>query len=332
MVKEATWQRPPSAPTAAASAGPTNQDAWHVLLKEMLHVMLRHPWLLAFVILPNVISPAIAPVQAWLAKEVLNRIAKGEHSFMLVDLLTYAPIAVGIFLGLSVLQVAEKLTNRMLDERLLIDLQRGWFDRRGDGCVGEHVACSLNDCKNAIKILDLFQNEFWVALIGLPAVLIWQLSLAPELLPALLVAGFLPFLASLAFGAFIQQYSHGGLHLVASVSSSVAQGDRVKLHREQEKFYVNRIKFELSKQGSEVISDFAFWVALVLVLLLSSSGVLRLMPDELTASQIGVFLVNLKLLNKPLQSLTKVHNKFREGWPAVRRVLRPQDEQKTSHA
>jgi ABC-type multidrug transport system fused ATPase/permease subunit len=313
-----------AAAAAAAAHVPPQAAAWPQLVRELLAMMLRHPWLLGLTILPNVITPALAPIQAWLAQEVLDQVAKGEQRFALAELLAYAPLAIGIFAGLALLQVAEKLTNRMYDDRLLIDLQRCWFDRRGDGCVGDQVARSINDCKNAVKITDLLQKELWVVAVGLPAVVLWQLRLSPELLPALLVAALLPFAAALLFGRLIQRFSHLGLQLVASVSSAVARGDRERLHTEQEKFYRNRIRFELAKQASEVIADLAFWVTLVLVLVLSISGVWRLLPQELSAGEIGGFLVNLKLINKPLGALVKVHNKVREGWPAVRRVLMPQ--------
>jgi ABC-type multidrug transport system fused ATPase/permease subunit len=156
-------------------------------------------------------------------------------------------------------------------------------------------------------------------------VLIWQVNLSPELLPALVVTAFTPFLASLLFGHLIQRLSHRGVLLTAQVSSAVAQGDRQRLHVEQEKLYRNRIQFEVIKQCSEVIADFAYWVSLVAVLILSWSGVWRLLPEQLTAAQIGVFLVNLKLLTKPLNAVTKMHNKIRQNWPSVRRVLRPHE-------
>lgn len=140
------------------------------------------------------------------------------------------------------------------------------------GCAGDHVAKATNDCKNVVKLFDLAQKDLWVVLIGVPAVLLWQTSLSPEMLPALLVSAIVPFAASLAFGALLQQLSHKGLMLFSSVSSAVAQGNRRRLHEEQEKLYVNRIKFELSKQLSEVISDFAFWIALVFLLLVSVTG------------------------------------------------------------
>lgn len=313
--------------TAEFAAAPQPQGHhWNSLLKEMLQIMLRHPWLLAAAILPNVIKPAVEPIQAWLAKEVLAEISKGERLFWVTDLLEYAPLAIGIFFGLGLLHIAEKLTNRMLDDRLLISLQRTWFERRGEGCVGEQVARSMNDCENARKILDLFQKELWLVAVGLPAVILWQLSLAPELLPALLVASTLPFLMALLFGGLIQRYSLNVLRLVAAVGSAVARGERADLYREQEGFYRNRIRFELWKQMSEATADFAYWVSLVLVLLLTASGLWPLLPEQLSAAQIGVFLINLKLISKPLSEITKVYNKWREGWPAVRRTLRPIEE------
>lgn len=295
------------------------------LLRELAALMLAHPWLLALTVLPNIISPAVAPVQAWLAKEVLQEISQNERLFSLVELLAYAPYAIAVFVGLTLLHIVEKVTNRMYDDRLLIDVQRRWFEIRGEDCAGAHVAKATNDCRNVVKLFDLAQKEIWVVIVGVPAVLIWQLTLAPEMLPALLVSALVPFAASLAFGAIIQRLSHRGMILISGVSSAVAQGNRQRLHEEQEKLYVNRVKFELTKQVSEAIGEFAFWLSLVFLLLISLSGIWPLLPPELTAAQIGVFLVNLKLLNQPLSAITKMHNKIRESWPSVRRTLRPQE-------
>lgn len=298
---------------------------WQELLQQMARMMMAHPWLLMLTILPNVITPAISPIQAWLTSEVLNGIAKGNQSFQLGDLLQYAPLAVGIFAGLGLLQLLEKVSNRMFDDRLLIDVQRQWFEQRGQGCAGQHVARATNDCKNVVKLFDLAQKEFWVVMVGIPAVLIWQLQLSPELLPALLFTAAIPFCASMGFGAVIQRLSYRGVVLVASVSSAVAQGDKARLHAEQEALYSNRVRFEVIKQFSEVISEFAFWLALALLLVLSWSGFWKLLPETLTAAEIGAFLVNVKLITKPLNALTKMHNKIRESWPSVRRVLRPDE-------
>lgn len=310
---------------ARSTAEPPVRTPVSALLREMVAMMFAHPWLLALTVAPNVVSQAVAPVQAWLASEVLAEVAKGSRSFSLGDLLAYVPYAVAVFLGLALLTILEKVFNRMYDDRLLIDTQRRWFEIRGAGCAGEHVAKATNDCKNVVKLFDLAQKEIWVILIGVPAVLIWQVNLSPQLLPALVVTAFIPFVVSLVFGQIIQRLSHRGVVLVARVSSAVAQGNKQRLHVEQEKLYRNRVRFEITKQFSEVISEFAFWISLVLVLLLAWSGVWQLLPEQLTAAEIGVFLVNLKLLTKPLNAFTKMHNKIRESWPSVRRVLRPHE-------
>lgn len=301
--------------------GPGN--GFFTLIWELIRVMLQHPWLLALAVLPNIVKPALEPIQAWIAREVLNEITRGQQAYLLSELLDYAPLAIGVFFGLGVLTIWEKMSNRMLDDRLLISLQRTWFDRRHIADPGEQVARAINDCENARKPLDLFQKELWVVLVGLPSVLIWQLSLGPELLPALLVAATPPFIVALFFGGFISRASHHALIALAAVGRAVGAGERQDLHDQQDRYYRHRIRFEMWKQFSEVIADFAGWLGLVAVLLLSVTGVWQLVPDQVTAGQIGMFLVNLKLLSKPLGEITKVYNKLCEGWPAVRRVLRP---------
>lgn len=294
-----------------------------LLLKEMLAVMLKHPYLLMFAILPNIILPAIEPIKAWIGKEVIDKISKGENVFTLVQLLDYAPLLIGLFFGFTLLKLAEKLSNRLLDDRLFIELQRIWYQRRGEGSVGSQVASAMNDCESARKVLDLFQKEIWAVLIGLPAVLIWQFNLDKHMLPALVMASFLPFLAALLFGSLIQRYSHIILRLVTDIGGAIADGDETKLHQNQELFFRNRFVFELVKQFSELTAEFAYWISLLLLLVLSISGILPLLPDTLTASEIGVFLINLKLISSPLTEIAKVYNKIREGWPAVERTLYP---------
>ncbi len=310
--------------TSHRSAADSKKNGNVALLVELIGVMLRHRWLLVLAVLPNIVKPALEPVKAWLARDVLNRLTKGDATYSLDVLLRYAPLAVGVFVGLGLLAMWEKMSNRMLDDRLFISLQRVWFDRRPDLAPGEQAARAINDCENARKPLDLFQKELWVVLVGLPSVLIWQLSLGPELLPALLVAATPPFLTALFFGGLIGRASHRVLVAVGAVGRAVGAGVRGDLHMEQERFYRHRIRFEMWKQCSEIIAELAGWLGLVAVLILSYTGVWQLVPAEVSAGQIGMFLVNLKLISKPLGDITKVYNKLREGWPAVRRTLRPE--------
>ncbi len=293
------------------------------LLRELIGVLLRHPWLLAAAIAPNILLAALGPVQGWLAKGVLNQVTKGDAVFALRELLPLAWIALGVFLGLGLLTLAEKVTNRMIDDRMLIELQRIWFDRCGRGCPGERVARAMKDCENARKILDIFQKELWAVLIGLPAVLIWQLSLEPRWLPALFVAAAPPFAIALLFGGLIQRTSLRILQSVAAVGTAIARGDRPSLCAHQEGFYRQRIRFELWKQCSETTADLSRWLGVVLVLAVSATGLWHVAPARATAGEIALFLVNLGLLCRCFADITRVHNKVREGWPSVPRVFSP---------
>lgn len=285
------------------------------LLKELLGVMLRHYWLLAFAVLPNLLKPAIDPIQAYIAREVLNEIVKGPRTFALGELTPYIPWAIGIFLGLGILNFWEKISNRMLDDRLLISLQRIWFERRHIAEPGEQAARAINDCESARRPLDLFQKELWMAIIGLPAVLIWQLTLDPTLLPALLVAMTPGFLVALMFGGLIANASIESLMAVVGVGKAVGAGAREAMYRRQEQFYKTRVRAEMWKQFSEFSAEFSGLIGVVLVLLISYGGIYQLLPKELSAGQIGMFLINVKLVSKPLTEATKVYNKLRESWP-----------------
>ncbi|MCL7930356.1 hypothetical protein [Halomonas llamarensis] len=307
--------------TAHQSSGKGN--GFRMLFRELIGVMLLHPWLLAITVLPNIVRPALEPLKAWITGDVIQELTTGSGTYAVEELLPYAPLAMGVFLGLGMLKMWEKLTNRMLDERLLIELQRTWFARRHVAHPGEQVTRAINDCENARKPLDLFQKELWLASVGLPAVLIWQISLGPELLPALLMAALPPFLVSLGFGRVIGLASYQTLIALASVGRAVGAGDDMKMRDHQESFYRHRVRFEWWKQSSEVMAEFAAWGGLAVVLVLSATGIWQLIPENVSAAQIGMFIVNLRLLIEPLKSITDVYVKMREGWPAVRRVLRP---------
>ena len=236
----------------------------------------------------------------------------------------------GNFSWAGLLKLAEKVANRMFDDRMFIELQRVWFERCGKGCIGERVARSINDCENARKIFDLFQKELWSAVVGLPAVFIWQMSLSPQWLPALFIAAVPPFLFALIFGGLIQRTSLRILQYVSAVGSAIASSDRIGMYKHQESFYKHRVRCEFWKQCSEAIAQFSRWLGAALVVMVSVTGIWKVAPETVTAGEIGLFLVNLGLLTKPLLEITKVYNKVREGWPAVRRVLQPDQEKESS--
>jgi ABC-type multidrug transport system fused ATPase/permease subunit len=278
-------------------------------------------------ILPNVLIASLRPVQGWLAKNVLDQVTRGDVVFSLIDLLPYAWLALGAFFGLVLLYIIQRITHRMFSGRIFILLQRVWFDQCGVSCTGERVARAMNDCESAGKIFELFQRDIWVAFLGLYAVLIWQVTQEPRWIPALLLAALPPFIIAILFGGLIQRTSHRILLFVAAVGSAVGSRDRRTLYERQEEVYKQRVRFEMWKQLSETTAEFSRWLGVVIVLLLSTVSSFHLIPSQATAGELGLFLVNLALLTQSLLDITKVHNKVREGLPAIRRVLSPSDDE-----
>lgn len=81
------------------------------------------------------------------------------------------------------------------------------------------------------------------------------------------------------------------------------------------------LRFEVVKQAAEVIGDMTRWVGLAVILLISP--LTPIIPHEISAGALAAFLVNLKLLGKPVQELGKMYIKLQESYPAVLRALQP---------
>jgi hypothetical protein len=306
----------------AMPAGPRD-DRRRTLLREIVRVPFYHPVLMVSSILPNAIEPAIAPIQAWIAREVLDRVAKGESTFTLRDLLPYVATAVACYGGLACLYLFNRVTNVILDGRVRIDLQRTWFARRPPGDAGAQVAQAFNDCAQAHIFLEMFQSEIWRVVIGLPAVLIWQVTLGPEWLTALLVAALPPFLFAATFGGRLQHNSEHMLRRLSGMGAAVAANRKRDLYLHQERWYRHSIRFECFKVPSTMGPEVTMWIGVLLVVALTWGDVWALVPESVTAGQVGVFLVNLRLLTVPLVELSKLYMRVRANWPGVVRVLRP---------
>ena len=288
---------------------------------EFGRLMLQHPWLLVMTLVPNMIAPAIEPAQAWLAKTALDRLTEGSNTFMRDELIQFVPTVAAVFLILGGLKLAGKIVDKLYDERLFITLQRTYFRRRGDIRSSEHITRTLNDCEQARKVADLLQKDVWQVVIGLPAVIIWQLNLASEWVLPLLLSTLPSLIFVIYFGPFIQRWSHARLRSQADVSNSVGDGNEETMHQHQEGYFRATIRFELFKQGAEISADMMQWLGLLLILLISP--VIPIIPAELNAGDLAAFLVNLKLIGKPIQEVAKMYAKVRESYPAIIRVLYP---------
>lgn len=83
---------------------------------------------------------------------------------------------------------------------------------------------------------------------------------------------------------------------------------------------------EIFKSSTEILMDLVTWFGLLMLVLVSSVFHLGLLPNQIEAGDLALFVVNLNLLSKPLGEIVKVYNKGREAYPALMRVLRPDNQ------
>lgn len=293
------------------------------LLADLLRMMLRHPWLTVGTVGPSILMPAIEPAQAWFLKVVIDRLQSDRGVVVRTTLISWIPSVVGVCLLLLGLRYLQRITNRVFDERLLIDMQRRWFDSRGLHGSNETVARVMNDCDKARRFLDLFQRDIWVFGVSMISVAFWQLKVNSGWVPALLVATApIPVLAAFVTRR-VAVLTRVWLEGIVGVVQQSHDGDREGLHCAQEIVYRGKIRCERWKAVNEAVAESGSWIGITLILCSSVLLALPIMPDHIRAGDLAMFWVNLGLICRQLLELAKFSNKAAEAWPAVVRVLRP---------
>jgi len=292
------------------------------LFQDMVQVLLRHPLWLSLSIGSTVLSVALEPSLALLGRNFVNQLQ--DDSTSLEDsLVSYVLVFGGVLVGLGLIKFGDKVLNKIYDLRLIIALQRTYLERRHQERGAQDIARLLYDCDQAKGGMDILYKDAWKIVVGVVSVLMWQLSLAPEWLPALILAVLPPVLIILAFGHWIQRLSLDMLRLQGQIAASTDEVNRLRLFAHQETFFQRTIRLEFFKKGSEVLIDLLAWVGLLAVIFLASLWDIGLLPDEVRAGDLALFAVNLNLLSKPMGDIGKVYNKGREAYPALLRVLQP---------
>jgi ABC-type multidrug transport system fused ATPase/permease subunit len=293
------------------------------LLIDMVQVLFIHPFWLAASIISTIVSVAFEPSLAWIGKTFVDNLKSG-NTVLNTSLMDDVFIFAGVLIGLGILKFSDKILNKIYDLRLMIGLQRTYLQRQPQDLGGEDISRLLYDCDQAKQGMDILYKDAWRIVTGTISVVVWQLTLAPEWLPALIFAVLPPILIVFVFGRFIQKISHELLHLQSKIASSTSDNQKLELFAYQESFFQQTIKLEFIKKGAEVIIDLLTWVSLLLLIILASIFDFGLLPRQIEAGDLALFAVNLNLLSKPIGQIGKVYNKGREAYPALLRILQPQ--------
>ncbi|MBP5975156.1 ABC transporter ATP-binding protein [Brasilonema sp. CT11] len=291
------------------------------LFVDMLRVLLTHPYWLTASIISTVVNAALAPSQAWLWKKFLDNIkASGVDSSVF---LKYVLVFGGLHAILGLLGLIDKVLNRAYDLRQVIKLQRTYLERRQQEEGSQDISRLLFDCDKAKGGLDLIYKDSWHIVAGIVSVLIWQLRLAPQWIPALIMGTVLPVLLVFAFGRFIQSASQNILHLQSRIAASTSEREKLELFSHQESFFRQSVKLEFFLSGTDTVMEVMKWLGLLLLIVISLVFHLKLLPEEIKPGDLILFAMNIDSLSKPVGDFGKLYSKARQAYPALRRVLQP---------
>jgi ABC-type multidrug transport system fused ATPase/permease subunit len=299
-----------------------NSSFW-LLLKDMFRVLLTYPGWFAASILSTVVVVALEPSLAWVGKNFVDDLKKSSVEIEAL-LPNYILLFGGLLLGLGLIKFGDKMVDKIYELKLVIRLQRLYLERRGEDRGAEDISRVIIDTEKAKAGLDIIHKDVGKIVFQTISVIIWQFTLAPEWLPALLIAVLPPMLIGFIFGRYIQRASLGRLMAQQTISTSTSETKRLELHLSQDMFMKQTIRLEIFKSSTEVLISLVTWFGLFILVLLDSVFQLSLIPKAMQAGDLLLFISNLNLLSKPLGEIVKVYNKGREAYPALLRVFRPE--------
>lgn len=287
--------------------------------RELLRILLQNKLLMSIVIILSIISPIVEPVQAFMAKNILDRLTAKNAVFLRHNIAGFIPLIARIFIILTAIRLINHLADKIVDARLKIAFQQFYFDRQLRQNAGEDVSRTINDCEQARKIVDVIQKDIWVVIIGLPSVLIWQMRLAAEWVLPLVFSAVPALCFTFLFGPSIRRWSRRRLESLASISRAVCDTNRYNLCTGQKDFYRSSVLFELYKKSAEIFGELMLWFGLAVLLFFARF--IPILPETISAGDFASFIINLKLISKPLHEMGKIYVKIHESYPAVLRVF-----------
>jgi hypothetical protein len=311
---------------AASTPPPVGNSRNRRLLVDIATLMWRLRLPLSGLFFALGISAALQPSFAWISKALLEDIEQGGFDLLKL-ILAHGPIFLAICLGLEVAKFGEKIINKVVETRLIIELQLTYMQRRRKTCPSTDVSQILYGSEVAKKGFEAVYKEAWKITAQTVSVLIWQISLGAQWIP-LMILSVLPSITFVwFFGTFIQRTSNDMLNHQSGIAASTNANRIIHLRFHQERFFRSVLKFEFFKWCAEEAMDIVMWGTLALLVLAAWYFDLGLLPEDIAMGGLAAFLVNLKLLAKPLGDIGKVYTKWREAYPALERGFFPGEQE-----
>ena len=298
----------------ATTYGALAADIWGVLWSSPF-------WFIAHIATLAALS-ILEPGTAWVAKDAVGALEKAQGTLANIAL-PNAGLYLAIALGLSLLRLAEHLGNKVYESTVVFALQRVMLKRRPEVRPGEDATRMVYDCIEAKKSLSPLYTNLWRDLFKLAAVALWQLTLAPAWLPALLLSLLPPVLGILWLAPHIQKAKRAVLEDNCRVTAQAPEGVGEKLLHAQRRLLGRFVALETWTGGMEALIRLSAWPMLLALVLFCRALDLPLIPARLAMGDLAAVLVSLALIQKPVVELGKSYVTLRGNWPALMRSLYP---------
>jgi hypothetical protein len=262
---------------------------------------------------------AVMPAYAWLARDAVETMRLPAASLAGV-VAAVAPMGIVIVLAIATAEFAEKMASKAMEARLLLSLQRTYLARRAGEDAPRDVSQVLFGCEVARKGFEAVYKDGWRIPAEIIGVLAWQFSLGAEWVP-LMLAAVLPALACVwLLGHRLEETSRQILAWQGGIAAATARGREGDFAATQERIFRFTLRFEVLKWFTERGLDAVLWTFVGVSALVAWWIAPELLPGGGEIAGAAAFLVNLRLLMKPLSDIGKVYVKWREAAPAIASV------------
>lgn len=293
-----------------------------IILTDIYYILKSsYVWLFLFLAV-TAAQAALAPSAAWITKEVINY-ARLDSASVEGIIFTFGPIWLLISFSMILFKFGDKFLNKIVQMRVLISLQRLYLERDQVEHEAKDASRVLYGAEVARKGMEVFYKDSWKIITQITAVLLWQLSLAPEWIPLMLMSVIPSMLFVWFLGPYIQRSSLGILNLQGMLVEHTKRIFQREFAAKQEALYKESLRFEVFKWTADEAMDILTWVILALLIMFAWYFQIGLLPNELDMAEVGAFIINLKLLAKPMGNVGKVYTKWCEAKPAMIQILQP---------
>jgi len=291
------------------------------LVWDVMRSMGNHPYLLVAAVSTMALNSSLAPGFAWIGKLIVDDFSEaGLRSEVVLPYVGWLALLLAAWLSVK---FSTQFSRKTYRARMIICLQRTYLARSTGKEDQSDVARILWDASQGERGIQVLYEDAAKIIAPAVAVLSWQLALAPEWLPALMVAVLPTFATVFVFGPFIQKSSLRVLQDMNAVAQSAEDRELADVHRKQESLFRSFVRFELFRSGSDAILEVLFWSGILLVVSVDALLNIRIVPHDSKIGDLIFFWGQLRLLSIPLARIGKTYNKFRAAYPAMLRIYRP---------